>query len=144
MRGFTLIELLLSMALIAIIAGFTIPLYRNVQAKTDLDSATLLAVGAIRRATALARGVHSDSTWGVHIATTSITIFRGASYAARVTINDEVFDMAPAIQVSGKADYVFSRMMATTTPGGTTTLRHTLIDESRNIGVNRKGAVNYE
>ncbi|MEN9342033.1 MAG: hypothetical protein RIQ54_289 [Candidatus Parcubacteria bacterium] len=87
-RGFSLVEILLSLALLALVAGIGAPLFVSFQNRNDLDVASVTLVHAMRRAQLLARAVSQDSDWGVSIGTSTITLFQGSSYAARVVASD--------------------------------------------------------
>jgi prepilin-type N-terminal cleavage/methylation domain-containing protein len=54
-RGFTLIEILLSVALIGILAGLSLPVYQAFQVKNDLSVAVDTVVQSMRRAQMLSR-----------------------------------------------------------------------------------------
>jgi len=88
-RGFTLIELLLSIALIALLAGISVPVYQSLQtnrtADTEYNKTTLLT----RRAQILARSGWHDDDWGIMIETSRAVLFKGDDFAGRDTDFDE-------------------------------------------------------
>ncbi len=141
-RGFTLIEMLLSIAAIMIIAGFSVPIYQSFQVRNDLDvTATTIAQGA-RRAQALAEGSDGDTSWGIHVTSTGITLFKGINFSNRDQSLDEVFEMPKSISASGTADFIFAKF--TGLPSSSSTLLLTSSNnETRTITINAKGTVNY-
>lgn len=141
--GFTLIEALLSISLIAVLAGVGIGSITRFQNKNDLDLAVRSVAEALRRSEELSKGSSGDSSWGVNIASSTITVFRGPSFASRTSALDEITTISENISVIGVSEFVFSRLFATTTNVGTTTLYHTLIGESGTINVNGKGVITY-
>ncbi len=61
-KGFTLPEIMLSLALLTIIGGMTIPLYRTFMIRNDLDIATVSLAQTMRRAQALSQAGDGDTT----------------------------------------------------------------------------------
>lgn len=149
-RGFTLIEVMLSVAIIGLLAGLSLPVYATFQQRNDLDLTTQSVADMLRRAQTYARSVRGDSgvdtQWGVEIQSTGATLFKGSSFAGRDSSYDEVTDFPGSMSVSGFTEVLYSKLDAlpTFTPGGTTTLiLTTSTNESRTITVNGKGMVNY-
>jgi len=142
MKGLTLLETVLSVAILSILAVGVTSAISRLQGKNDLDIAAISGVEALRMAEELSRAVDRDSNWGVQMASSAITLFKGASFASRDSAFDEVIEISSDISISGASEYVFTRRNATTTPG-TSTLTHILINESREVVVNSKGTINY-
>jgi prepilin-type N-terminal cleavage/methylation domain-containing protein len=140
--GFTLLEVLLSIALIAVMAGVTIPVYISSQVRNDLDIATVEIVQTLRRGQILAQAVDGDTSWGMRVASGSITLFKGASYAARDSAFDEIFEVPTNIAPSGITEVVFSKFTGLPQTAGTITLTSST-NETRNIVINQKGMVSY-
>ena len=140
-RGFTLLELLLSISLIAVLAGLSMPIYQSFQANNDLDVTINTAVQSLRRAQTLSREVSLDDNWGVYIDNTQIIIFKGISFSelGRDTGYDEVFEIPINTNISGLSEVVFEKMTGfpQSEDVGTITIG------SRNIYINDKGVVSY-
>lgn len=141
-RGFTLLEVLLSLATIAGIAGISMPIYQSFQVRNDLDIAATTMAQSFRRAQVLAKASDGDASWGVHIQSGSITLFKGTSFAARDTTLDEIFVVPTSITPSGVSEIVFAKFTGLPTATGTTTLTSS-INETRTITINGKGMVSY-
>lgn len=141
--GLTLLETILSVAIIGLLILGVTTAISGFEARSDLDTAILGEVGALRRAEELSRGVAHDSNWGVKLATGTITIFKGSSFASRDSTFDETVEINPDIAILGAAEFIFFRLAATTTNIGTTTLFHTIIGESRTVNINEKGTISY-
>lgn len=137
-KGFTLLELLLSLAIIALVAGLALPASRAFQTRNDLDIATATVAQTLRRAQALAQGMDGDISWGVRVASGSITLFRGAGDPNF----DEVFDVPATITPSGFTEVVFTKFTGDPTATGTITLTSS-DSEVVNVTINAKGTISY-
>ena len=141
-QGFTLLEILLSVIVIAIISSIAIPVYQSFQVRNDLDIAVTSIAHSYRRAQLLAQGSEDDTSSGVKIGTSSISVFRGASYATRDSSWDEIFDLPETIVASGLTEVVFAKFTGLPSATGTTIMTST-VNETRNITINEKGMVDY-
>ncbi len=140
-QGFTLLELLLSVAIIAILAGLSLPVYRTLLSKNDLDVAAVTVAQSLRRAQILSQAVDGDMTWGLKVQSGSIVIFRGASFAARDTTFDETFSTSTTIGVSGTTEIVFAKMTGLPQSTGAVTLSSET--DTKSVTINAKGMVDY-
>lgn len=140
--GFTLIELLLTIAIITILAGLSIPVYLNFQTRTDLTVATHSVAHTYRRAQAMSQGVVGDSNWGLSVTSGEITLFKGLSYATRDTGYDEIIFIPNNINITGTSEVVFDKLTGEPQQNGSLTL--TSVDgETELLQFNNKGMVNY-
>jgi prepilin-type N-terminal cleavage/methylation domain-containing protein len=139
-KGFTLVEVLLSIAVIAVIAVFSVPVFQRFQVKNDLDIAASTTAQSLRRSQVLAQAVDGDTTWGVKILSGSIVIFKGASYAARDTSFDETTTFPSSITPSGLDEVVFSKLFGEPSSTGSVTLTSSNADV-RTVTINAKGTV---
>lgn len=141
-RGFTLVEVLLSVAVIAVLAGISAPVFSRLMTKNDLDTAVVSLAQSWRRVQELSMANDGDSVWGVKVAAGSITLFKGGSYAGRDTGYDETFDLPSTISVSGAAmEVTFNKL--TGTPSATGTVSLTSFGDTRTLNINSKGTVSY-
>jgi len=141
-NGFTLIELLLSIATIAVIAGFSVPLYLRAQTKNDLDVAAQSYAQALRRAQVLSVGVQDDSSWGVRAESGKIVIFKGISYSGRDVNYDEQTSIPGNMSLSAPTEIYFSKLFGT--PNSTPSLTLTSVqNDVKTITINSKGLVDY-
>lgn len=142
MRGFTLLELLLSIAIIAILSGLSVPVYQSFQVKNDLDMAANTIIQSYRRAQVLSQAVDGDTSWGVNAGNNAIIVFKGSSFASRDSNFDEVFDLPSTITPSGLQAIVFTKFSGLPQSSGTLTLSAST-NETKTLTVNSKGMVDY-
>lgn len=139
--GFTLLELLLSVAVISALAGLSLPVYRTLLQKNDLDIAAVTIAQSLRRSQLLSQAVDGDTTWGVNVQSGSIVVFKGASYAARDTAFDETFDVPGTIGVGGATEIVFAKF--TGLPQTTGVINVSTESDARSVSINEKGTIGF-
>ncbi|MFA6520909.1 MAG: type II secretion system protein [Candidatus Gracilibacteria bacterium] len=141
-KGFTLQEMLLVIALMAIMAVISVPIYQSFQVKNDVDLVVNAVASTARRAQVLSQGSSEDSSWGIKLTSTAVILFKGAAYAARDVNFDETFDVPVTITGSGTTEFVFAKFTGFPLAAGTATLT-TSTNEIRNIAINSYGTVSY-
>ena len=141
-KGFTLIEMLLSVGIISLLVGISLPIYVSFQTRNDLEVTAQSIVSMLRRAQTYARNGNNDSTWGVAIQAGNATLFKGGSFAARDNTYDETTAISSATSVSGLGEVVFAKLSAAPSTTGSVTLTAGSND-IRTITINGKGMVDY-
>ena len=142
MRGLALLEVILVIATIAVLAAISVPVYSKLQVKNDLDVAANTVTQTLRRAQTLSQAVDGDTTWGVKLQTSGISLFKGASYATRDTNFDEDYLLNGNVMPSGVTEVVFSKLLGAPNTTGTITLTSSNNDV-QNITLNSKGVLDY-
>ncbi len=140
-HGFTLLELLLSVAVITVLASLSLPIYRTLMIKNELDITANIVASSLRRAQVLSQTVDDDTTWGIKAQSGSIILFKGGSFSGRDANFDEIFDVSSSIGVSGTTEIVFTKF--TGFPQSTGTINLSSESDARSVTVNEKGMVNY-
>ncbi len=140
--GFTLVELLLSVVIISMLVGASLPVYESFARRNDLDITTQNLVQTLRRAETYARAVNYDSAWSVAVQESTIILFRGTVFASRNTAYDETVAIPASIDPSGLAEIQFTKFSAMPNTTGTITLTSTAND-IRTVTVNAKGVVTH-
>lgn len=141
-KGFTITEVLLSVVLLGMIAGMSIPFYRTYLDRNELDQTTMTLAQTMRRAQFMSIAQDGDSAWGVKVSSSSILLFKGASYLTRDQNVDESTTLAPTIGFSGLSEVVFQKGSGVPTTTGTSTFILNNGD-TRNVTINQKGMVSY-
>lgn len=139
--GFTLVEMLLVISLIAVIGVFSAPVYQNFQNRTDVDIASATLTNSFRLAQAQAMDMVGDESWGVHIGTGSIVIFRGATYATRNTAFDDVYKISSGVQLTGLSEVIFGKMTGMPSATGSVTMQDA--GRSVTVSLNPLGVVSF-
>lgn len=139
-RGFTLVEITLSIALIALVVGISVPVAFEFQKTSSMRSAKSVVVESLRRARILAQTGEGDSAWGVAISSGTTTLFQGTSFFAHDNAYDEVFTFAPSIAVSGLSEVVFSKITGIPQMSGDIVLT-AQYNDTRTISINSQGRI---
>jgi len=138
----TFLEVMLSVAIIIIMAGASVPVSNYFQNKNEIDAQRNNIVSSLRRAQALAQDMSGDSAWGVRIDLGKITLFQGNNYESRNNSFDEIFDFPQTIIPSGINEIVFSKIWGEPSAFGTITLTGPN-NETSQIQINIKGMIDY-
>lgn len=142
-RGFTLLEMLLSVSILALIAGISLPVFVSLQTRQDVVLAEKSAAEALRRAQQYSATGRLDSGWGVHFQAGSITVYKGTSYAARDAGYDEADVLPPTITMSYLGDVNFSKLYAIPDVSGVQTFSSQVDATTQTLTLNAKGMVDY-
>ncbi|HSX18140.1 MAG TPA: type II secretion system protein [Candidatus Saccharimonadales bacterium] len=142
--GFTLIELMLSIAIVSLLAGLSLPVYASFNNRNDLDLATQNVASTLRRAETYSRGAKADNSWGVERQSGKVTLFKGTSFVGRDTTFDESTTIPPSVALSGLNEVLFSKLSGLPTTTGNIILTLTTGgSETRTVNINAKGVINY-
>lgn len=139
-HGFTLIEMMLSISIVVILVGLSLPFYQSFQTRNDLATTAQTVAETVRRAQTYARGVSGDSVWSVEVQSSAITLFKGTSFSARDMTYDEAVSIPASISVSGSTEFQFSKLSGAPNTAGTITLSSTG-QTARTVSINAKGMV---
>ncbi|KPJ73661.1 hypothetical protein AMJ48_00420 [Parcubacteria bacterium DG_74_1] len=131
-ESFTLVEILIVIAVLAILIAMTFPVFRSFRVESDLNNSVEKIINALRLAQSKTLASEEASQWGVYFSTSTdphqYTLFRGTSYASRVTSSDEVYALPDSVEVYdinlvGEPEIVFDRLIGSTSQSGNVSLR---------------------
>lgn len=114
--GFTMYEILIVMAMMVFFAGLTAAMSTRALRNGEFDRVRETVRSELVTAQANSIAGTLDSAWGVAVATSSITRYRGASYATRNATFDRLTTFSGSITLSGTSDVAFTRPFGTSTP----------------------------
>ncbi len=138
-----MMEVALSIAIIAIITGVTVPFYRVFQEQNDFEVTVSTTAQKIRKAQFFSQFGERDSNWGVSIQGEELIFFKGESYSDRDMDFDEIYLMPLSITASGLDEMVFDKLTGEPQlPGTITFASHS--DETKSITINSMGIINYD
>ena len=140
-KGFTIIEIILVIALLALFAGFSVQLTFSALKQNDMEMTRSMLISQIRSAQLNALEQVHDGDWGIHVAPGSLTLFRGTSYATRLSQYDEVVSVPTHIQFSGLSSIIFTTYTGLPTQTGTITMSSDAFQSQ--ITLNSYGALTY-
>lgn len=138
--GFTLLETLVAIAIIVLLAVFITSGLMAFRASAALDEAADGALSLLREARSNVLGSEGASSYGVHFAATSLTLFKGGSYSAGASANVVVTlpssVSASAISLSTTtANVVFERLTGESKATGTVTFLSSRSGKTRQIRI---------
>lgn len=138
--GFTIFELLIVFGVLAVIFSLGIPVSYNFYLDYQLNSQRDTLISALRQARNLSLVNYNESDHGVEIAGSQITVFQGASYAARIQTQDKNYPRDSGITISGATELIFTALS-----GASASTTYTVDDtrKTRTVYVNPEGLV-YE
>ncbi len=139
-RGFTMIEILLVMAIIAIVTTFSAVFYSRFLTQNAVANAADQVAGQIQKARIYAMSGKQNSNWGVSFTSPILTLYSGASYAARNPSLDEKFRINSNVSVTGLLDLNIAR--ATGVPGAVTTVTISAGNNIKTVTINSQGMTN--
>lgn len=143
-------ELLISTAILLLLAALTYQAFQSTNSHKALDTGALKVLTELRNARSLTLSSKHAQPWGVHIASSSVTLFQGGVYDAATTTNvvtalNSFVTISSTILAGGGSDVIFERLTGETAHFGTITL--SLIASStmkRTITVYETGVVEMQ
>ena len=141
-NGFTLLEIILSISLIGVLAGLSVPVYNSFQARNDMDNAAGTIAQVLGRAEIIAASGKEDSSWSVKIEPGQLTLFKGVDFFNRDQAFDEILQLPSGISVTGLDEFGFQKFTGSPTVTGTSTITDSS-GEARSIGVHPGGMIDH-
>lgn len=120
-RGFTLIEILTIVAILAVLSTISIQVFNRYKERQALDLGAQIVAEALREARDQTLDSLEGSSYGVHLASSTVTIFKGPSFSEGAPENRERELVPPVIMASttlSGSDVVFERLSGATEDAG--------------------------
>ena len=143
-QGFSMIELVLVLALVGVVAFFTVPLSLSALSRSAVAQERDLFVSLLLRgARAAALANINEKSHGIHIdnSTKEYVLFEGTTYTAGVATNREIPFTNDTISVSGATDIVFEQLSGNV--ANQVTLNITNGAQSDDIIIRRTGQIDW-
>jgi prepilin-type N-terminal cleavage/methylation domain-containing protein len=140
-RGFTLMEVLVNLAIGLILVGLAVYATSHFIENRDLEAVSDTLVSYLRSAEARALQSEGNMSHGVSVAGNKITLFRGASYATKVTAYDTTLPYDSYIHFSGISEVVFAKQTGLPSATGTITVTNGI--KSTIITIYSTGAISW-
>ena len=120
-RGFTLIEIITVIAILVILLLLTVSVFGRFKERQAIDVNAQIVAEALREARDKTLDSLDASAYGVHLASTTVTVFKGATYSPSDPENQERILASPVIvsssTISG-VDILFERLTGETSDSG--------------------------
>jgi prepilin-type N-terminal cleavage/methylation domain-containing protein len=145
MQGFTLVETLVVVAITAMLSAISLTSLASLSRSEALSANTAALATRLRDARAQTLASVGGMQYGVQIATTSITFFRGASYDPSTSTNN-VFPLSSYVNASSSvSSFVFERITGNASASGTIEIR-LLSDptKKKTVRVQSSGLINIQ
>lgn len=126
-RGVTLTEVIVVIAIATAISGILISSFTNLNQANGLEKSANFVTSALAEARSKTLASKNAAVYGVHFASTSVTVFPGSAYVSDASGNIvETFSNIVRIEevslAGGGSDVVFDRLTGDTDDFGTVTL----------------------
>ncbi len=119
-RAFTLVEGLIVIAILGILTGVTLPMYKEYSERADLELAADQVTQGLSRAKLLSELNEQDSPWGFSI--DEGVLFKGGDYGTRDAAFDESYPIEDDISTSGLSEVSFAQLTGKPSATGSLTL----------------------
>lgn len=129
--------IVLGIAVVA--AGISVPIYRNIQADTDLAIASEHEVQALRQAKTYAQSGKNNSMWGVYVP--EAIVFAGDAFSLRDPAKDETYPLAASIDTSGIDEVTFSPIDGLPSVTGVIRITTSQSDRYQDITIDKNGFI---
>jgi prepilin-type N-terminal cleavage/methylation domain-containing protein len=146
-NGFTLIEIVVVMGIMAILLTIVFASFNAFDRSQGVDKDVETIVAMVRQAQNQTLGSKNLSQYGVKLATTSVTLFAGATYTSSDPAN-EVFALHAGNTIqnisltASSTSIVFQRLTGNTVQEGTFVVRSADGQFSRTVTMYKTGIIN--
>ncbi len=140
-------ETLFAFTILLFVAAFVFGKLSSFRSSADLDQAVNETLGLLREARSKTLGSENSAEYGVHFASTTVTLFSGITYNP-ADPNNIVANLPRSVIVSGltlattTASVVFERISGRAAAAGTVTFSSTLASSTKVIQILPAGLFN--
>jgi prepilin-type N-terminal cleavage/methylation domain-containing protein len=145
-KGFSFIEIIIVLAIIAILTAGVVISFSGFREINELNKETERMMTLILLARSKTISSEESFQYGIHFATSSVTIFRGTIFSAGDPNNLKT-DLSPAVEIfqinlNGGSEAVFQKITGKTENYGTVSLRlKSDFSKTKNINIKSSGMI---
>lgn len=126
-HGYTLLEIIIVISILSVLSILAVGGFAAFATKHGDDAAARVALGALEEAHARTLAARNDVAYGVHFATSSVTIFVAPTYTAGTSTNDvRTFpartELSSIALTGGTYNVTFARLRGDASATGTVTV----------------------
>jgi len=125
-QGFTLVEMMIAFGVGLVLVSATVIISANFVKNSSMAVVVQTIVSDLRAAEQRALASEGNVSHGVKMAGGNVTLFRGASYAARQTAYDSIMPYQSYMTFSGITEVVFAKQTGAPSVAGTITVTNGL------------------
>lgn len=127
--------------MMGMIISLSFPVYFTLYAKQNVKVTMQDVVGVIDEAQRRSMFRYDNAAWGAYADVGSVTLYKGATYAARVQASDEIFSYQQGVTLGSAQDIPFS--LGQGRLASTKTLIFSQQNETKTLSVSRLGILSY-
>ena len=144
--GFTILELAIVIAIMATLSAIIISTFISFRKNQALEKDTEIVVQVLEQARNQTLSSKNSSVYGVHFTAPKITLFKGSSYVANDSNNQDFVlsstDTILTISLAGGgSDIVFNRLTGETTQNGTIVVSSPGLSRTKTVTIYKTGVV---
>ncbi|MBX4198175.1 prepilin-type N-terminal cleavage/methylation domain-containing protein [Candidatus Parcubacteria bacterium] len=144
--GFTILELMIVMGILGLLSYITITTFSLFNTTQALNRDVQLIVTSLEEARSKTISSDDSSQYGIHFATTTITLFKGSSFNSADPLNQIVFlnttNRVSAITLAGGVkDVIFSRISGDVSGSGTVVISSARASSTKTVTIYATGIV---
>lgn len=143
-NGFTLLELIIVLSILGIITLFIFSAFTDYK-DTQVAEATVVEINSLIKETRQKTiSAETSSQFGLHFATSSLTVFEGAVYSAS-NVTNRIYNFSntniDTELSSGGNDIIFSRLTGVTNATGTIAVGHSRLNSTTTLIMQTTGLI---
>lgn len=146
-KGFSILEILISLLILSLLATITVQAFVNFRTNIAIQTEIEDIMSLLERARIQTTSSYEDSQYGVHVESSRLVFFKGATFAEPQTGNEEfILDQSVSINEinlnGGGNDIVFQRLTGNTSAYGTLVIEAiTNTSTTRTINIYQNGTI---
>ena len=148
-KGFTLVEILIVIAILGILVGIVVTSFATFRSVQGLDKDSETVVEVLQQARSQTLVSQNASQYGVHFASSTVTLFTGTTYVPGSSTNQDYLlvgsDTVLSLSLTGNGtNVVFARLNGETAQNGTIVLSSQTSGRTRTVTIYKTGLVQFK